>query len=79
MMQEMLEAEMDVSLGYSKNKKGTLLTDNKRNGYTPKTVKSQYVEFEVDIPRDRNAEFEQKIISKYQRDVSGIEDKVISL
>lgn len=79
MMQEMLEAEMDVSLGYPKNEKGALLTDNKRNGYTPKTVKSQYGEFEVDIPRDRNAEFEPKIISKYQRDVSGIEDKVISL
>ncbi len=79
MMQEMLEAEMDVSLGYPKNEKGDLLIDNKRNGYTPKTLKSQYGEFEVDVPRDRNAEFEQKIIPKYQRDVSGIEDKVISL
>lgn len=79
MMQEMLEAEMDVSLGYPKNDKGNLLTDNKRNGYTPKTVKSQYGEFEVDVPRDRNAEFEPKIIPKYQRDISGIEEKVISL
>jgi transposase-like protein len=79
MMQEMLEAEMDVSLGYSKNEKGGLLVDNKRNGYTPKTVKSQYGEFEVDVPRDRNAEFEPKIIPKYQRDISGIEEKVISL
>ena len=79
MMQEMLEAEMDVSLGYPKNEKGGLLVDNKRNGYTPKTVKSQYGEFEVDVPRDRNAEFEPKIIPKYQRDISGIEEKVISL
>ena len=79
MMQEMLEAEMDVSLGNSKNEKGGLLVDNKRNGYTPKTVKSQYGEFEVDVPRDRNAEFEPKIIPNYQRDISGIEEKVISL
>lgn len=79
MMQEMLEAEMDVSLGYPKNEKGGLVVDNKRNGYTPKTVKSQYGEFEVDVPRDRNAEFEPKIIPKYQRDISGIEEKVISL
>jgi transposase-like protein len=79
MMQEMLEAEMDVSLGYPKNEKGDLLIENKRNGYTPKTVKSQYGEFEVDVPRDRNAEFEPKIIPKYQRDISGIEEKVISL
>jgi putative transposase len=79
MMQEMLEAEMDVSLGYPKNEKGDLLVENKRNGYTPKTVKSQYGEFEVEVPRDRNAEFEPKIIPKYQRDISGIEEKVISL
>jgi transposase-like protein len=79
MMQEMLEAEMDVSLGYPKNEKGDLLIENKRNGYTSKTVKSQYGEFDVEIPRDRNAEFEPKIIPKYQRDISGIEDKVISL
>lgn len=79
MMQEMLEAEMDVSLGYPKNEKGNLLIDNKRNGYTTKAIKSQYGEFEVDVPRDRNGDFEPKIIPKYQRDVSGIEDKVISL
>lgn len=79
MMQEMLEAEMDVSMGYPKNEKGELIVENKRNGYSPKTVKSQYGEFEVDIPRDRNGEFEPKIIPKYQRDISGIEEKVISL
>jgi len=72
----MLEAEMDVSLGYPKNEKGDLLIENKRNGYTPKKVKSQYGEFEVEVPRDRNGEFEPKIIPKYQRDISGIEEKV---
>ena len=35
MMQAMLEAEMDVSMGYPKNNKGKLVVDNKRNGYTP--------------------------------------------
>lgn len=79
MMQEMLEAEMDVSMGYPKNEKGELIVDNKRNGYSPKTVKSQYGEMELDIPRDRNGEFEPKIVSKYQRDISGIKEKVISL
>ena len=79
MLQEMLEAEMDVSMGYSKGEKGELVVDNKRNGYSQKTVKSQFGELEVDIPRDRNGEFEPKIIPKYQRDISGIEEKVISL
>lgn len=79
LLQEMLEAEMDVSLGYPKNEKGDNETDNKRNGHSPKTVKSQFGEFQVDVPRDRNGEFEPVIVPKYQRDISGIEEKVISL
>lgn len=79
MMQELLEAEMDASIGYTKNNKQDVESENKRNGYSPKTVKSQYGEFQVDIPRDRAGEFEPKIIPKYQRDISGIEEKVISL
>lgn len=79
MLQEMLEAEMDVSLGYPKNEKGDNETENKRNGYSPKTVKSQFGEFQIDVPRDRSGEFEPVIVPKYQRDISGIEEKVISL
>lgn len=79
MLQELLESEMEASIGYPKNEKGDILTDNKRNGYTPKNVKSQYGEFQIDIPRDRNGEFEPKLIPKNQRDISGIEEKVISL
>ena len=47
-----MEAELDTALGYEKNQKGNLLTDNKRNGHSPKTLKSQYGEFQIDIPRD---------------------------
>ena len=79
MLQELLEAEMDASIGYTKNEKNDFNTCNKRNGYSTKTIKSQYGEFPIDIPRDRNGEFEPQIIPKYQRDVSGIEEKVISL
>ncbi len=78
-LQELMEAEMDATLGYEKNQKGGIASDNKRNGYSTKTLKSQYGEFPIDIPRDRNAEFEPKLIPKYQRNVSGIEEKVISL
>lgn len=79
LLQELLEAELDVSLGYDKNCKNGMDTDNKRNGHSPKTVKSQFGEFQLDIPRDRNGEFEPEIVPKYCRDISGIEDKVISL
>ena len=78
-LQELMEAELDAALGYEKNHKGDLTTNNKRNGHSPKTLKSQYGEFQVDVPRDRNGEFEPKLIPKYQRDISGIEEKVISL
>lgn len=48
-------------------------------GIRKKTLKSQFGEFQVDIPRDRNGEFEPRLIPKYQREVSGIEEQVISL
>lgn len=47
-----MEAELDASLGYKKNQKGKLETSNKRNGHSPKTLKSQYREFQIDVPRD---------------------------
>ena len=78
-LQELMEAELDATLGYEKNRKGDLQTDNKRNGHSTKTLKSQYGEFQIDVPRDRNGEFEPKLIPKYQRNISGIEEKVISL
>ena len=78
-LQELMEAELDASLGYTKNQKGDLETDNKRNGHSVKNLKSQYGEFQIEVPRDRNGEFEPRLIPKYQRDISGIEEKVISL
>ena len=79
MLQELLEAELNASLGYEKNKKEVTDTDNKRNGYSPKTVKSKFGQLTLDIPRDRNGEFEPQIVPKYQRDISGIEEQIISL
>lgn len=78
-LQEMLEAEMDVTLGYSRNDPSMKNTDNSRNGYTKKTVRSELGPVELDIPRDRKGEFVPKIVPKYKRDISGIEEKVISL
>ena len=69
-LQELMEAEMDATLGYEKNQKGDIVSTNKRNGYSTKTVKSQYGEFPIDIPRDRNGEFEPKVISLYARGMS---------
>ena len=54
-------------------------TSNSRNAYTQKTVKTQFGEMEIDIPRDRNGEFEPKIVPKYKRDISGREEKIIAI
>ena len=74
----MMTAEFDPSMGYSKYDKKTEKT-NYRNGSTKKNLKSEFGSFEFETPRDRNSEFETKIVPKNTRDVSGIEDKIISL
>ena len=77
-LQEMMNAEFDSSMGYSKYDKTSEKT-NYRNGSTKKNLKSEFGEFEFETPRDRNGEFAPKIVPKNVRDVSGIEDKIISL
>lgn len=77
-IQESLEAELNNQLGYEKYEKKEDC-NNSRNGYSKKKVKSSFGEIELDIPRDRNSEFEPKIVPKYSRDISNLEEKVISM
>ena len=63
---QVLEAELDVALGYDKQeRRGESVEESKprnyRNGHTSKTVKTQLGEVNVSVPRDRNGEFEPKI------------------
>ena len=78
-IQTMLEGEIEEELGYSKYNYEEKDTQNTRNGYSPKKVRSEYGEIELDIPRDRHNEFEPKIIPKYQREITGIEGQIIAL
>ena len=78
-LQEALEAEMDESLGYCKYDTISKNNDNSRNGYSKKTLKTELGPVEINIPRDRNREFEPKIVPKHQRSVNGIEDKILGL
>lgn len=79
MFESMLQGEMDSHLGYESNDHGYKETDNRRNGYSHKNVKTTYGEIPIAVPRDRNASFEPQAIPKRSRDVSGIEDKVLSM
>lgn len=78
-LQESLEAEMDEALGYGKYNNMDKNNDNSRNGYSKKTVKTELGAVELNIPRDRNGDFEPKIVPKHQRSVNGIEDKILGL
>ena len=78
-IQTMLEAEIEHELGYAKHSMKDKATSNARNGHSKKTVRSEYGNIDLDIPRDRNAEFEPQIIPKYQREITGIEGQILSL
>ena len=79
-LEQGLEGELDEELGYSKYDYRNKETDNSRNGYSEKTVKSSMGEMEVNVPRDRNGEFEPQILKKHQTSLSGdIEEKILSM
>ena len=78
-LQGMLEAELEDDLGYSKYDYRNKETDNRRNGYSKKTVTSSMGDIPLDIPRDRDGDFEPQAIRKNQTDISNIEDQVLSM
>jgi transposase-like protein len=78
-IQDMLEAELDEYLGYEPYEKTEMVKNNYRNGTTPKTLKSTLGPIGIDAPRDRNAEFEPKVVAKRKTDISDIEEKIIAM
>lgn len=76
-IQEMLEAEMSQPLGYEPYERSE--STNARNGRKIKTIHSKYGETEIEVPQDREGTFQPQIIKKRQKDISAIEDKIISM
>lgn len=74
-IEQMLEVEMDEHLGYEKNS----VSGNSRNGYGKKTITSDYGECEIAVPRDRNDEFEPRVIEKRQIRTDEIEQKIMTM
>jgi len=79
MFEAMLQGEMEDHLGYKSNDHGYKETDNRRNGYTRKTLRTGMGDVEIQSPRDREATFDPKIIPKREKDVSDIEGKVLTM
>ena len=78
-IEQMLEAEMDEHLGYEKNSVAGNNSGNSRNGYGKKTIISDYGECEIAVPRDRNGDFEPKVIEKRQTRTDEIEQKIMQM
>ena len=79
MFEAMLQGEMNSHLGYKNNNKGEKQTQNRRNGYISKNVKTSMGEMTIDVPRDRDGSFEPQIVPKRTKDISDIDKKVLSM
>lgn len=79
LIEEMLKAELDQQLGYSKYDYKNKETTDSRNGYSKKTVISSHGPIDLSIPRDRNGEYSPQVVKKGQTDISSIEDKILSM
>lgn len=78
-IQQVFEAEMEDHLGYQKHSSEGTHTGNSRNGLSKKTVKTKFGNTDLQVPRDRNGEYEPQIIKKYETTVNGLEDQIIGL
>lgn len=76
-IKSMMEAEMDDHLGYERYERND--TSNYRNGTKSKRIRSTYGEFDIDIPQDREGTFDPQIVKKRQKDISEIDQKIISM
>ncbi len=79
LLEAVLEGEMTHHLGYEKHDPQGNNTGNSRNGTGKKTLKGEYGEMAIEVPRDRNGDFEPKFIKKRQTRFEGFDDKIIAL
>jgi transposase-like protein len=79
LVETMLDSEMNEHLGYEKNDRVAKHTVNNRNGTSKKTIKTSSGQVQIEIPRDREANFDPVIIPKHERMSQKVEDSVISL
>ena len=79
MVEQMLEKEMEEHLGYEKHAIKGHRSGNSRNGKISKKVHSSYGPVEIEVPRDRNSQFEPQVVKKRQHNISSFDDKIISM
>ena len=78
-LERAMQGEMTEHLGYEKHDTAGHNSGNSRNGVTHKTLKGDFGEVDLETPRDRNGEFEPRIIKKRQSRWTGFDDKILSM
>ena len=79
LVEKALDAEMTEHLGHDKNHPIQNSLGNARNGKSKKTLKGDFGELPIDVPRDRQGSFEPQLIPKHQTRWTGFDDKILSL
>ena len=79
LVERAMGAELTEHLGYEKHEAGEKPSGNRRNGTSPKTVRSDQGPITLEMPRDRDGTFEPKIVGKHQRELPGFSDKILSM
>ena len=74
-IERVLETEIEEHLGEKSN--GRRKNGNSRNGYSPKTLKTDTAEIPLEIPRDRNADFEPQLVKKNQSRSDDLDSKIL--
>jgi len=74
-----LEGEMEDHLGYEKGERAGKGGENRRNGYSKKTLTTEQGDITLGVPRDRNADFEPQVVSKRQTRLEGFDDKILAM
>ena len=79
LVEKALDAELAEHLGHGKNEPVANEAGNTRNGKSKKTLKGEFGELPIEVPRDRHGTFEPQLIPKHQTRWSGFDDKILSL
>jgi len=79
LVERALAAEMAEHLGHGKNEPVENVAGNTRNGKSKKTLKGEFGELPIEIPRDRHGSFEPQLVAKHQTRWTGFDDKILSL
>jgi len=79
LIERAMQAELTEQIGYEKNETGEKPTENRRNGKSSKTLRTDQGPMEIEVPRDRDGEFEPQIIQKHQREWRGFDEKILAM